>query len=91
MSHLIVRSEITWNYVGHKMFCVSFILTRLILEDIETGHDHFQVRTRSLIDHFFIHVLSGLQIHYILPAIQSAQNYTVAFPALDILQSCSYP
>jgi hypothetical protein len=89
MFHLIVRFEITWNHVGHKMFCVLFSLTRRILEDIETGHDHFQVTTHPLIDHFFIHVPSGLQIHYVLPAIQSAQNYIVAFPALDILQSCS--
>jgi len=56
-----------WNHVGHKMFCVLLSLTRRIIEDIETGHDHFQVTTLLLIDHFFIHVPSGLQIHYILP------------------------
>jgi hypothetical protein len=35
MFHLIVRLEITWNHVGHKMFCVPFSLTKRILEDIE--------------------------------------------------------
>ena len=85
MFHLIVLFEIAWNHVGNKIFCVLFSHTRRILEDIETGHDQFQVTTHSLIDHFFFHVLSGLQIHYILPAIQSAQNYTVAFPALGYI------
>jgi len=59
MFYLIVRFEITWNHVCHKMFCVLFSLTRRILEDIETGHDHFQVTTHSLIDHFFVHVPRG--------------------------------
>ena len=85
MFHLIVRFEIAWNHVAHKMFCVYFSHTRRILEDIETGHDHFQVTTHSLIDHFLTHVLSGLQIYYIPHAIQSAQNYIIAFPALGYI------